>query len=109
MRIKKKKIKKEILMNEYLASNRIIYRKLKHLHQVDWELCIISDNGIWRIAVCVPSRNAIYVWYDYCNQMRAISLDDEDNFVTYQDCDLKCFIKLMKEILKDKIDREVLD
>lgn len=102
-------MKKEILMNEYLGSDRTIYRKLKHLHQVDWELCRMSDNGIWRIAVAVPSRNAMYVWFDYCNEMRAISLDDKDNFTTYQNCDLKCFIKLMKEILKDKIDREILD
>lgn len=107
MRIKR--MKKEILMAECLASGRTIHRKLKHLHQIDWELCRMSDNGIWRIAVCVPSRNAVYVWFDYCNEMRAISLDDEDNFVTYQNCDLKLFIKLMKEILKDKIDCKVLD
>ena len=90
-------------MTECLASARTIYRKLKHLHQVQWELCRISDNGVWRISVIVPSCNAIYVWYDYCNQMRAISLDDEDNFVTYQDCDLKLFIKMMKKILRRKI------
>ena len=90
-------------MTECLASARTIYRKLKHLHQTEWELCRISDNGIWRIAVIVPSRNAIYVWYDYCNQMRDISLDNEDNFVTYQDCNLKLFIKMMKEILRRKI------
>lgn len=96
-------MKKEILMTECLASARTIYRKLKHLHQTEWELCRISDNGIWRIAVIVPSRNAIYVWYDYCNQMRDISLDNEDNFVTYQDCNLKLFIKMMKEILRRKI------
>ena len=107
MRIKR--MKKEILMTECLASDKTIYRKLKHLHQVDWELCRISDNGIWRIGVVVPSRNTIYVWYDYCNQMRAISLDDEDNFTTYENYDLKLFIKMMKEILKDKIDREILD
>lgn len=76
---------------------------------MDWKLGRISDNGIYRIAVVVPSRNAMYVWFDYCNELRAISLDDEDNFVTYQNCDLKCFIKLMKEILKDKIDHEILD
>ena len=96
-------MKKEILMTECLASDRTIYRKLKHLHQVDWELCRISDNGIWRIAVVVPSRNAMYVWFDYCNKVQAISLDDKDNFVTYDNYDLKLFIKMMKEILKDKI------
>lgn len=100
MRIKK--MKKEILMTECLASDRTIHLKLKHLHQVDWELCRMSDNGIWRIAVCVPSRNAMYVWYDYCNQMRAISLDDENNFVTYENYDLKLFIKVMKKILRRK-------
>lgn len=102
-------MKKEILMTECLASARTIHLKLKHLHQTEWKLCRMSDNGIWRIGVVVPSRNAVYVWFDYCNKMRAISLDDEDNFVTYQNCDLKCFIKMMKEILKDKIDCEVLD
>ena len=93
---------KEILMTECLASDRTIYRKLKHLHQVDWELCRISDNGIWRSAVCMPSRNAMYVWFDYCNEMRAISLDDEDNFTTYENYDLKLFIKVMKMILRRK-------
>lgn len=81
---------------------RIIYRKLKHLHQTEWELCRISINGIWHLAVSVPSRNAIYVWYDYCNQMRAISLDNEDNVTTYRDYDFKLFIKVMKKILRRK-------
>lgn len=35
--------------------------------------------------------------------MRAISLDNEDDFMTYQNCDFKLFIKMMKEILKRKI------
>lgn len=95
-------MKKEILMTECLASARTIYRKLKHLHQVQWELCRISDNGIWRIAVIVPSLNTIYVWYDYCNQTKAISLDDEDNFTAYENYDLKLFIKTMKKILRRK-------
>lgn len=85
-------------MTEFVA--RTIHRKLKHLHQVDWELCRMSDNEIWRIVVCVPSRNAMYVWYDYCNQMRAISLDDEDNITTCQNYDFKLFIKTMKKILR---------
>lgn len=87
-------------MSEFVA--RTTYRKLKHLHQVDWELCRISDNGICRIAVCVPSRNALYVWYDYCNQMRAISLDNEDNITICQNYDFKLFIKVMKKILRRK-------
>lgn len=91
---------REILMTECLANARTIYCKLKHLHQTEWELCRISDNGIWCIAVSVPSRNAIYVWYDYCNQMRAISLDNEDNVTTYRDYDFKLFIKVMKKILR---------
>ena len=95
-------MKKEILMTECLASSRTIYRKLKHLHQTECELCIMSDNGIWRIAVCVPSRNAMYVWFDYCNKMQAISLDNEDNIAICQNCDLKCFIKVMKKILRRK-------
>lgn len=87
---------KEILMTECLASARTIYRKLKHLHQTEWELCRISDHGIWRI---VPSRNAMYVWYDYNNYLVSIALDNEDNFTTY---DLKLFIKVMKKILRRK-------
>lgn len=47
---------REIKMTECLASARTIYRKLKHLHQVHWELCRILNNGIWHIAVAVPSR-----------------------------------------------------
>lgn len=81
-------------MTECLASARTIYRKLKHLHQVDWELCRISDNGI---AVVVPSRNAMYVWYDYLNHLVSIALDDENNFTTYD-----LFIKVMKKILRRK-------
>ena len=87
-------------MSEFVA--RTIYRKLKHLHQVDWKLCRMSDNGIWRIAVCVPSRNAMYVWYDYCNQLQAISLDNEDNITICQNYDFKLFIKVMKKILRRK-------
>lgn len=87
-------------MSEFVA--KTLYRKLKHLHQTEWELCRISDNGIWRTAVIVPSLNTIYVWYDYGNQLRAISLDDEDNFVTYQNCDFKLLIKVMKKILRRK-------
>ena len=44
----------------------------------------------------------MYVWFDYSNKMRAISLDDKDNFTTYQNCDLKLFIKTMKMILRRK-------
>lgn len=93
---------REILMTECLASARTIYRKLKHLHQVDWELCRISDNGIWRIAVVVPSRNAMYVWHDYNNHLVSIALDNEDNYTTYEDYDLKLFIQVMKKILRRK-------
>lgn len=87
-------------MSEFVA--RTIYRKLKHLHQVEWELCRISDNGIWRIAVVVPSRNAMYVWYDYNNHLVSIALDNEDNYTTYEDYDLKLFIQVMKKMLRRK-------
>lgn len=97
-----REMKKEILMTECLASARTIYRKLKHLHQVHWELCRILNNGIWNIAVAVPSRNALYVWYDYNHHLVSISLDDEDNFTAYENYDLKLFIKTMKKILRRK-------
>ena len=93
---------REIKMTECLASARTIYRKLKHLHQVHWELCRILNNGIWHIAVAVPSRNALYVWYDYNHHLVSISLDDEDNFTAYENYDLKLFIKTMKKILRRK-------
>lgn len=93
---------REIKMTECLASARTIYRKLKHLHQTEWELCRISDNGIWRIGVIVPSRNAMYVWYDYLNRLVSFALDNEDNFTIYEDYDLKLFIKVMKKILRRK-------
>lgn len=93
---------REILMTECLASARTIYRKLKHLHQTEWELCRISDNGIWRIAVVVPSRNTMYVWYDYLNRLVSIALDNEDNYTTYEDYDFNLFIKVMKKILRRK-------
>lgn len=95
-----REMKKE--MTECLASARTIYRKLKHLHQVHWELCRILNNGIWHIAVAVPSRNALYVWYDYNHHLVSISLDDEDNFTAYENYDLKLFIKTMKKILRRK-------
>ena len=93
-------------MSESLA--RIVYRKLKHLHQVQWNLYNTyskapgSDTGVWHTVVLVPCRDAMYVWYSESNQLRAISIEDKDNVTTYQDYDFKLFIKVMKKILRHK-------
>ena len=93
-------------MTESLA--RIIYRKLKHLHQVEWDTYTIcgrepgSDIGAWDIHVIVPSRDAMYVWHSESNQLLAISIEDKDNVTTYRDYDFKLFIKVMKKILRRK-------
>lgn len=46
---------------------RVVYRKLKHLHQVKhddyatYSGDLTLDNGVWRMHVIVPSRDAMYV------------------------------------------------
>lgn len=93
-------------MSESLA--KIVYRKLKHLHQVQWDTYSTyskapgSDTGVWRVVVLVPCRDAMYVWSSASNQLQAISIEDKDNVTTYQDYDFKLFIKVMKKILRGK-------
>lgn len=90
----------------YLASTA--YRKLKHLHQVQWRLGrVYNQNPIsgvwsWHIIITVPCRDAMYVWYKETNQLQAISIDDDNNVTTYRDYDFKLFIKVMKKILRGK-------
>lgn len=90
----------------YLAGTA--YRKLKHLHQVQWRLGrVYNKNPIsgvwsWNIIVTVPCRDAMYVWYKETNQLQAISIEDENNVTTYRDYDFKLFIKVMKKILRRK-------
>lgn len=93
--------KKEILA-------KTCYRKLKHLHQVQWDAygtyskAPASNKGVWRITVLVPCRDAMYVWYSESNHLQAVSIEDKNNVKTYQDYDFKLFIKTMKKILKRK-------
>ena len=52
--------KKEILA-------RMVYRKLKHLHQVQYDTYSTyskapgSDTGVWSVVVLVPCRDAVYI------------------------------------------------
>lgn len=93
-------------MTESLA--KIIYRKLKYLHQVKWDTYSTyskapgSDTGVWHVVVLVPCRDAMYVWHSESNQLQAISIEDKDNVSTYRDYDFKLFIKVMKKILRRK-------
>lgn len=93
--------KKEILA-------RMVYRKLKHLHQVQYDTYSTyskapgSDIGVWHTVVLVPCRDAMYVWYSESNQLQVISTKVKDNITTYQDCDFKLFIKAIKRILRSK-------
>lgn len=102
------KMKKEILTNECLTSARTLYRKLKHLHQVHWTLGRVYNknpiNGVrsWHIIVTVPCRDTMYIWYKETNQLQLISIADENDVATYQDCDFKLFIKIIKKILRGK-------
>lgn len=87
---------------------RVVYRKLKHLHQRKWDGYatysgdLASANGVWRINVIVPYLNAMYIWHSESNQLQSISLEDKDNITTYQGYDFKLFIKVMKKILRRK-------
>lgn len=93
--------KKEILA-------RIVYRKLKHLHRLQWDTYSTyskapgTDTGVWHVVVLVPCRDAMYVWSSASNQLQAISIEDKDNVTTYRDYDFKLFIKVMKKILRRK-------
>lgn len=94
-------------MSKSLA--KIVYRKLKHLHQVQWDTYSTyskapgSDTGVWRTVVLVPCFDVMFVWYSEINQLQAISIEEKDNVTTYQDYDFKLFIKVMKKILRGKI------
>lgn len=97
---------KKRMTKEKLA--RIVYRKLKHLHQVQWDTYSAyskapgSDTGVWHINVIVPCRDAMYVWYSESNQLQAISIENKDNVTTFRDYDFKLFVKVMKKILRRK-------
>lgn len=93
--------KKEILA-------RMVYRKLKHLHQVQYDTYSTyskapgSDTGVWHTIVIVPCFDVMFSWYSESNQLQAISIEDKDNVTTYRDYDFKLFIKVIKKILRRK-------
>lgn len=93
--------KKEILA-------RMVYRKLKHLHQVQYDTYSTyskapgSDTGVWHTIVIVPCFDVMFSWYSESNQLQVISTKVKDKITTYQDCDFKLFIKAIKRILRRK-------
>lgn len=93
-------------MSESLA--KIVYRKLKHLHQVQWDTYSTyskapgSDTGVWHTIVLVPCFDVMFSWYSESNQLQVISIKDKDNVATFYGCNFKLFIKAIKKILRSK-------
>lgn len=93
-------------MSESLA--KIVYRKLKHLHQVQWDTYSTyskapgSDIGVWHTIVFVPCFDVMFSWYSESNQLQVISIKDKDTVTTFYGCDFKLFIKAIKRILRSK-------
>lgn len=93
-------------MSESLA--KIVYRKLKHLHQVQWDTYSTyskapgSDIGVWHTIVLVPCFDVMFSWYSESNQLQVISIKDKDTVTTFYGCDFKLFIKAIKRILRSK-------
>lgn len=87
---------------------RTIYRKLKHLHQVQWDTYSTyskapgSDTGVWHTIVLVPCFDVMFSWYSESNQLQVISIKDKDNVATFYGCNFKLFIKAIKKILRSK-------
>lgn len=93
-------------MSKSLA--KIVYRKLKHLHQVQWDTYSTyskapgSDTGVWHTIVLVPCFDVMFSWYSESNQLQVISIKDKDNVATFYRCNFKLFIKAIKKILRSK-------
>lgn len=93
-------------MSESLA--KIVYRKLKHLYQVQWDTYSTyskapgSDIGVWHTIVLVPCFDVMFSWYSESNQLQVISIKDKDTVTTFYGCDFKLFIKAIKRILRSK-------
>lgn len=80
---------------------RIVYRKLKHLHQVKWLLIPNKKNK--SVILDVPCIDATYVWNtDNTLESHSRSAFYSDKTIVYEDYDFKLFIKVMKKILKRK-------
>lgn len=93
-------------MSEFLA--RTVYRKLKHLHQVQYDTYSTyskapgSDTGVWHVVVLVPCFDVMFSWYSESNQLQVISIKDKDVEATFYGCNFKLFIKAIKRILRSK-------
>ncbi len=93
-------------MSESLA--KIVYRKLKHLHQVQYDTYSTyskapgSDTGVWHVVVLVPCFDVMFSWYSESNQLQVISIKDKDVEATFYGCNFKLFIKAIKRILRSK-------
>ena len=93
-------------MSESLA--KIVYRKLKHLHQVQWDTYSTyskapgSDIGVWNTIVLVPCFDVMFSWHSESNQLQVISIKDKDVVATFYGCNFKLFIKAIKRILRSK-------
>ena len=93
-------------MSESLA--KIVYRKLKHLHQVQYDTYSTyskapgSDTGVWHTIIIVPCFDVMFSWYSESNQLQVISIRDKDVVATFYGCNFKLFIKAIKRILRSK-------
>lgn len=93
-------------MSESLA--RTVYRKLKHLHRMQWDTYSTyskapgSDTGVWHTIVIVPCFDVMFSWYSESNQLQVISIENKDNVTTFYGCNLQLFIKTIKRILRSK-------
>lgn len=49
-------------MNVFEFANvfNTVYKKIKHLHRINWDITPDFEN--WAIMIRVPSRDAVYVW-----------------------------------------------
>ena len=88
---------------------RTVYKKLKHLHQVQWDTYSTfshapgSDTtGVWEVNVIVPSRDTTYVWHSANNQLQLISIKDKKNIIKCSNYDFKHFIRVIKKVLRRK-------
>lgn len=79
-----------------------VYKKIKHLHRINWD--IVPDFDTQIIILTVPSIDAVYVWKVKENVLEAHSREEFYSEITtyYKEYDFKRFIKVMKRIIKGK-------
>lgn len=79
-----------------------VYKKIKHLHRINWD--IVPDFDTQTIVLTVPSIDAVYVWKVKENVLEAHSREEfySERTTYYKEYDLKRFIKVMKRILRSK-------